>query len=93
MTIFVIIMVILKSYKYIMAKRKTNKERVLEAMGNGRTISPWYAINELGNTRLAATIFQLKKDGHEISSEKVEGINKFGDKIHYVKYKLDKLAD
>jgi hypothetical protein len=29
-------------------------------MANGRTISPWYAIEHLGNTRLAATIFTLK---------------------------------
>lgn len=71
----------------------TNKQRVLDAMQNGRTISPWYAINELGNTRLAATIHSLKADGHEISKEMVEGINKFGDKIHYAKYKLEKQAD
>lgn len=70
----------------------SHKQRVLNAMQNGRTISPWYAINELGNTRLAATIHSLKKDGHEISCEIVEGKNKFGDKIHYAKYKLDKQA-
>ena len=75
-----------------MAKKTTNKQRVLDSMQNGRTISPWYAINELGNTRLAATIFTLKKDGHEISTEIVEGVNKFGDKIHYAIYKLDKQA-
>ena len=71
----------------------THKQRVLDAMQNGRTISPWYAINQLGNTRLAATIFQLKKDGHKISKEIVDGTNKFGDKIHYAKYKLEKQAD
>jgi len=70
----------------------THKQRVLDSMQNGRTISPWYAINELGNTRLAATIFSLKKDGHEITTEVVEGVNKFGDKIHYAKYKLVKQA-
>lgn len=71
----------------------TNKQRVLDAMQNGRTISPWYAINTLGNTRLAATIFTLKKDGHVISKEMVDGLNKFGDKIHYAKYTLVKQAD
>lgn len=71
----------------------TNKQRVLDSMQNGRTISPWYAINELGNTRLAATIHSLKKDGHVITSEMVEGVNKFGDNIHYAKYKLVKQAD
>jgi len=71
----------------------THKQRVLDAMQNGRTISPWYAINSLGNTRLAATIHSLKRDGHVITSETVEGKNKFGDKIHYAVYKLVKQAD
>jgi hypothetical protein len=71
----------------------THKQRVLDSMQNGRSISPWYAINELGNTRLASTIHSLKKDGYNITTEIVEGINKFGDKIHYAKYKLDKQAD
>ena len=71
----------------------THKQRVLDAMQNGRTISPWYAINNLGNTRLSATIHSLKKDGHEISCEIVKGTNKFGDEIRYAKYKLEKQAD
>ena len=69
--------------------RTTHKERVLDAMQNGRTISPWYAINTLGNTRLSATIFDLKKDGHIISKETVVGVNKFGDTIRYAVYKLE----
>ncbi len=72
--------------------KSTQKQRVLDSMQNGRTISPWYAINQLGNTRLAATIHSLKKDGHEITSETVEGQNKFGDKIHYAVYTLVKQA-
>jgi hypothetical protein len=57
-------------------------------MANGRTISPWYAIEHLGNTRLAATIFTLKQDGHNISSETVKSKNKFGDEVSYSIYKL-----
>lgn len=77
-----------------MAKKKiTNKARVLDAMANGRTISPWYAINQLGNTRLAATIHSLKKDGHVIESKRVEGKNKFDDTIHYQIYWLKKDVD
>ena len=69
--------------------RTTHKERVLDAMKNGRTISPWYAINTLGNTRLSATIFDLKKEGYVITKETKEGVNKFGDKIRYAVYKLE----
>ena len=77
-----------------MAKRATvsRKQRVLDAMRNHstKTITPFYAINQLGDTRLAATIHQLKKDGHEISVEICEDKNKFGDQIRFAKYKLEK---
>jgi len=68
----------------------TQKERVLNAMRGHGSISPWYAINTLGNTRLAATIFNLKKDGHEITSTIESGKNKFGDEIKFARYTLVK---
>jgi len=71
----------------------TRKQRVLDAMRGHGSISPWYAINNLGNTRLAATIFDLKKDGHVITSTIEKGVNKFGDNITYAKYSLIKEAD
>ena len=69
----------------------TRKARVLEALKTG-TVSPWYAINNLGNTRLSASIFELKKDGHEISMKMEKGTNKFGDNITYSRYTLVKEA-
>jgi hypothetical protein len=79
-----------------MAKNKiTRKQRVLDAMRTNipeRTITPFYAINHLGDTRLAATIHQLKSEGHEITVEMLKGTNKFGDEIRYAKYKLVKEA-
>lgn len=67
----------------------TQKERVLTAMRSHGSISPWYAINHLGNTRLAATIHTLKSDGHSIKTEIKEGTNKFGDSIRYACYILE----
>ena len=68
----------------------TQKERVLTALEDPRGLTPWYAINELGNTRLAATIHSLKKDGYEITSVLEHGINRFGDRIKYSRYFLKK---
>jgi len=73
-----------------MSNKITQKERVLTAMRNHGSISPWYAINKLGNTRLAATIFSLKKDGHEINTVIETSNNKFGDEIKYARYFLIK---
>lgn len=69
--------------------KTSHKERVLEAL-RVKSVSPYYAINYLGNTRLAATIFDLKKDGHEISSVIDTGLNKFGDKVSFSRYTLVK---
>ena len=68
----------------------TRKQRVLDAMKNhsSKSISPWYAINQLGNTRLAASIFDLKKDGHVITSVTEHGVNRFGDEISFSRYTL-----
>lgn len=66
----------------------SKKQRVLDAIRGHGSISPWYAINHLGETRLAATIHSLKLDGHNIQTEMVDGTNKFGDKIRYAKYSL-----
>jgi len=71
----------------------TKKQRVLEAMRGHGSISPWYAINHLGETRLAATIFNLKKDGHEINVTIEKGNNKFGDEISFARYHLIKEAN
>ena len=70
--------------------KKTQKQRVLDALQNPKGVSPWYAINELGNTRLAATIYDLKKDGHKITSITEHGHNRFGDEISYSRYFLVK---
>lgn len=71
-----------------MSKAK-QKERVLNAL-KVKSVSPWYAAIELGNLRLAATIHELKKDGHEISSVTEVGKNKFGETISYSRYTLVK---
>lgn len=72
----------------------TRKQRVLDAMRSNpqKTIQPYYAFNSLGEIRLAAVIYQLKKDGHTITKETCFGTNKFGDKVRYAKYRLEKEA-
>jgi len=71
----------------------TQKERVLTALITHGSISPWYAFKTLGNTRLAATIHALKKDGHQIETVTEKGKNKFGDPISYARYIYIKKAD
>lgn len=43
---------------------------------------------EYGNTRLSATIYDLRQNGYTIESEFVKATNRFGDKVSFVRYVL-----
>tara|TARA_R110000851_G_scaffold119780_3_gene247724 strand:+ start:22018 stop:22245 length:228 start_codon:yes stop_codon:yes gene_type:complete len=66
----------------------SKKQRVVNALVDHGSISPFYAFNHLGETRLAATIFKLKKEGYKIDTQIENGKNKFGDEISFAKYIL-----
>lgn len=62
--------------------------RVLDHLKRKGNITSWEAIKEYGNTRLSATIFNLRKKGLNIVSCDKEGTNRYGDKIRYTVYFL-----
>lgn len=67
----------------------SNKEqRVLRYMQDVGSITSLEAISELGDTRLAATIFGLKKKGYAIASTTETNVNRYGESVHYSRYSL-----
>tara|TARA_R110000744_G_scaffold7534_1_gene26040 strand:+ start:2021 stop:2284 length:264 start_codon:yes stop_codon:yes gene_type:complete len=68
--------------------KETHKTRCLEYMKEHDSITSLQAIQDLGNTRLAQTIFQLKGDGHEITTQTIEVGNRWGGTTHVTKYTL-----
>ena len=64
---------------------KTQKEEILQYLKKHKTITSWDAIEMFHVTRLAAVIFLLKQDGHEIFTEIVTKDNK-----KFAKYRLIK---
>lgn len=66
----------------------TQKDRVLQHLKEHGSITSWQAIMEYGATRLADIVFKLRQEGYDIESEYEKGTNRFGDKIHWTKYKL-----
>jgi len=64
--------------------RITQNRRVLGFLRAHRTITPLVALKRLGVMRLGARIWELKKDGHRITSSLTKGAGK-----HYAKYTLD----
>lgn len=67
----------------------TNKERVLKYIQDFGSISSLEAFNDLGNTRLSASIWLLRhEDGIEIDSITETRFNRYGEKTHFSRYYL-----
>lgn len=67
-------------------KMTKQQERVLEYIKGGNKITSLDAFNQLGITRLAAVIFDLKKDGYFIGSRRVSVKNRFNEKCNVSEY-------
>lgn len=68
----------------------TQEEKVLRHLKQFGSITSWEAIMEYGITRLSAKIFNLRKQGYEIESERITTKNRFGEPCTFAKYMLRK---
>ena len=69
--------------------RRTNNthySRLLTYLQNYGSITSLDAIRDLGNTRLSATIFELRRDGYDILSEDVKVKNRWGTSTTVTRY-------
>lgn len=64
----------------------TQGERILEYLSRHGSITPMEAWNELGITKLATRISELRRGGEIIKKKYVNGTNRFGEKIQYMEY-------
>ena len=74
-----------------MAKHNENSQivKILEHLNRGEEISPLEALQKYGAFRLGAIIFELKKEGHNIT-RRIERFEKpSGRKGHYAVYRLE----
>ena len=67
------------------------KEKVMRHLNNYGSITPLDAFRDYGIMRLAAVIFNLKEDGKNIESEMISSSNRFGEKVNFSEYKLNKI--
>lgn len=65
----------------------TQGERIIAYMDEHGTITPFEAFQELGITKLATRISELRRDGEQIEKRYVSGVNRFGEKIQYMEYR------
>lgn len=66
----------------------THKEKVLKYLRLYGAITPQEALASFGCMRLAARIHELREDGHTITAETVQGVNRFGEPVTFTRYRL-----
>ena len=74
-----------------MSKERLSKRdtRIYEHLKEYGSITSWEAIKEYGCTRLSDDIFHLRKKGYDIESIPESSVNRYGEKISFVRYKLN----
>lgn len=69
-------------------KKITQEDRVVQYISDFGSITSLEAFKDLGITRLSAKIFNLKAEGYIFEDETKICVNRYGDKVHYKKYKI-----
>jgi len=72
---------------------KTKKQKIKEHLQAGKKITPREAINLYNHYRLAAVVFELKKEGMKIKTDIYNSKNINGETIQYASYSLDVNSD
>ena len=69
-------------------KKPTQCERIIQYMKDFGSITTLQAFTDLGCTRLASSVTDLKKQGYNIKSEFVSSKNRYDETVSYKKYYL-----
>ena len=68
----------------------SQKQMVLDYMREFGSITPMDAFRDLGITRLAAVVCRLRREGHDIHTEREHGKNRYGHQTRYARYSFGK---
>ena len=68
--------------------KSSHKTRLLKYFEDHNTITSLEAIRDLGNTRLAATVCLLRKEGYNITTSDVKVKTRWGSTTSVAKYTL-----
>lgn len=68
----------------------TQAERIIDYMDKFGSITPMQAFYDLGITKLATRISEMRKGGMDFDQKYEEAFNRYGEKVHYMRYSLKK---
>jgi hypothetical protein len=64
----------------------TQREAILQYIEDFGSITPMQAFSDLGITKLATRISEMRKDGMDFKIEMVRSRNRYGKSVSYAKY-------
>ena len=67
----------------------TQSERILKYINDFGSITPMQAFGDLGITKLATRISEMRRDGVRIHKEPVKAKNRYGEPVRYMSYSLE----
>lgn len=72
-----------------MAKIKQTR-RIVKYIDDFGSITTLEAMRDIGVTNLHARLYDLKKEGYVITGTPEQSKNRYGDKVHYKRYRINK---
>lgn len=66
----------------------TQSDRILRHLRDYGSITPVDALKEYGCMRLGARIYDLKRQGHDIRTERETALNRYGEKTSFARYRM-----
>jgi hypothetical protein len=75
-----------------MAKKITQRDRVIQFMREHGSITAYEAFTEIGCTQLSARICELEAEGYVFDKELIKTKNRYGDNTHYYRYRIARAA-
>lgn len=66
----------------------TQHDLIIRYLKKKNSITPMDAFHDLGITKLATRISEMRKKGYNFSDEWVDGVNRFGVEVRYKRYHL-----
>lgn len=67
----------------------TQKQQIIKYLYDFGSITPMQAFSDLGITKLATRVSEMKKDGVEFKTTTIKAKNRYGKPVRFAKYELE----
>lgn len=70
--------------------KKNQRQRILDYINETGSITALEAVRELGVLQLSSRLVELERDGIVFNKERESALNRFGERVYYIRYSIAK---